>query len=245
VAARSDLWRPPSVPKPRSRITVVSGKIGDDVQPRTYRAAADLYITPYLNEAQITSGTLAYAFGAGKAVVSTPYWHAAELLAEDRGTLMPFGDAPAIAREVTGLLRDDTRRHAIRKNAYRIGREMVWSNVAQMYMRSFECSRLEGAARTRRFLATKTLDQKPRELPPMNLSHLSQMTDSTGVFQDAVFSIPSFAEGYCTDDNARAFVLSVLLGELARTRTPCGHWPLLRGFPPSRFRPSDETLPQL
>ena len=134
---------------------------------KEFIGAADLYVTPYLNEAQIASGTLAYAFGAGKAVVSTPYWHAAELLAEDRGVLVPFGDAAAIAREAIGLLRDDTRRHAIRKNAYRIGRDMIWSNVAQMYMRSFECSRLEGATRTRKFLATKTLDQNPRELPPM------------------------------------------------------------------------------
>src|SRR5438477_1893715 len=142
---------------------------------KEFIGAADLYITPYLNEAQITSGTLAYAFGSGKAVVSTPYWHAAELLAEDRGTLVPFGDAPAIAREVTGLLRDDTRRHAIRKNAYKIGRDMVWSNVAQLYMRSFECARLQGAARSRKSLATKTLDRKPRELPQLNLSHLSRI----------------------------------------------------------------------
>jgi glycosyltransferase involved in cell wall biosynthesis len=176
--------------------------------------AADLYITPYLNEAQITSGTLAYTFGAGKAVISTPYWHAAELLAEDRGVLVPFGDAQAIAREVIGLLRDDTRRHAIRKNAYRIGREMVWSNVAQQYMRSFELSRLEGASLSRKSLAMKTLDQKPRELPELKLTHLSQMTDSTGVFQHAVFSVPNFSEGYCTDDNARAFIFAVLLGEL-------------------------------
>jgi len=181
---------------------------------KEFIGAADLYITPYLNEAQITSGTLAYTFGAGKAVVSTPYWHAAELLAEDRGVLVPFADAPAIAREVIGLLRDDTRRHAIRKNAYRIGREMVWSNVAQTYMHSFECSRLEGAARSRKSLATKTLDKKPRELPKMKLRHLSRMTDSTGVFQHAVFSVPNFSEGYCTDDNARAFILAVLLGEL-------------------------------
>ena len=211
---------------------------------KEFIGAADLYITPYLNEAQITSGTLAYAFGAGKAVVSTPYWHAAELLAEDRGVLVPFGDAPAIAREVIGLLRDDTRRHAIRKNAYKMGREMVWSNVAQMYMRTFECSRLEGAARTRKFLAAKTLDLKPRELPPMRLSHLSRMTDSTGVFQHAVFSVPNFSEGYCTDDNARAFVLAVLLGELGEdldSVRATGHY--LRGFPPSRFRPPDETLP--
>src|SRR5208283_5418426 len=118
---------------------------------------------PYLNEAQITSGTLAYTFGAGKAVVSTPYWHAAELLAEDRGVLVPFGDPQAMAREVIGLLRDDTRRHAIRKNAYRIGREMIWSSVAQSYMRSFESARLEGAALSRKSLVTKTLDQRPRD----------------------------------------------------------------------------------
>ena len=176
--------------------------------------AADLYITPYLNEAQITSGALAYAFGAGKVVVSTQYWHAAELLAEDQGVLVPFGDAQAIAREVIGLLRDDARRQAIRKNAYKRGREMIWSNVARLYMRSFESSRIEGAARSRKSLATKTLDQKPRELPELKLDHLSRMTDSTGIFQHAIFSIPNFSEGYCTDDNARAFILAVLLSEL-------------------------------
>ncbi len=181
---------------------------------KEFIGAADLYITPYLNEAQITSGTLAYAFGAGKAVVSTPYWHAAELLADDRGVLVPFADSAAMAREVIALLRDDTRRHAIRKNAYRIGRDMIWSNVAQMYMRSFEASRLEVAAKPRKSLAIKTLDRKPRELPRMNLTHLARMTDSTGVFQHAIFTIPNFSEGYCTDDNARALILSVLLGEL-------------------------------
>jgi Glycosyl transferases group 1 len=181
---------------------------------KEFIGAADLYITPYLNEAQITSGTLAYTFGAGKVVISTPYWHAAELLAEDHGVLVPFGDAPAIAREVIGLLRDDTRRHAIRKNAYKLGREMVWSNVARLYMHSFELSRIEGTARSRKSLATKTLDQKPRELPELKLSHLSRMTDSTGIFQHAIFSVPNFSEGYCTDDNARAFILAVLLSEL-------------------------------
>ncbi len=181
---------------------------------KEFIGSADLYITPYLNEAQITSGTLAYAFGAGKAVVSTPYWHAAELLADGRGVLVPFGDAAAIARETIALLGDDTRRHAMRKNAYRIGREMIWSNVGRLYMRSFECSRLEVAALSRKSLANKTLDLKPRELPKIKLSHLSRMTDSTGVFQHAIFSVPNFSEGYCTDDNARAFILAVLLGEL-------------------------------
>jgi hypothetical protein len=181
---------------------------------KEFIGAADFYITPYLNEAQITSGALAYTFGAGKVVISTPYWHAAELLAEDHGVLVPFCDAPAIAREVIGLLRDDTRRHAIRKNAYKLGREMVWSNVARLYMRSFELSQIEGAARSRKSLATKTLDQKPRELPELKLSHLSRMTDSTGIFQHAILTVPNFSEGYCTDDNARAFILAVLLSEL-------------------------------
>ena len=181
---------------------------------KEFIGAADLYITPYLNEAQITSGTLAYTFGAGKAVISTPYWHAAELLAEGRGVLVPFGDAPAIAREVIGLLRDETRRHAMRKNAYKLGRDMIWSNVARMYMQSFEKARIEGAVLSRKSFATKTLDEAPRQLPELKLDHLSRMTDSTGIFQHAFFTVPNFSEGYCTDDNARAFILAVLLDVL-------------------------------
>ena len=143
------------------------------------------------------------------------------------------------------MLRDDTRRHAIRKNAYKLGREMVWSNVAQLYMRSFELSRIEGAARSRKSLATKTLDQKPRELPELKLSHLSRMTDSTGIFQHAIFSVPNFSEGYCTDDNARAFILAVLLGELGedpeRVRTLATTY---AAFLHHAFDLKTETLPQ-
>ena len=181
---------------------------------KEFIGAADLYLTPYLNEAQITSGTLAYAFGAGKAVVSTPYWHAQELLAEDRGVLVPFGDAKAIAREVKALLADEMRRTAIRKNAYKLGREMVWSNVAGLYLQSFELARLERAVLSRKSFATKTLNEQPRELPDFKLEHLSRMTDSTGLFQHALFTVPNFSEGYCTDDNARAFILAVLLDEM-------------------------------
>jgi len=181
---------------------------------KEFIGAADLYVTPYLNEGQITSGTLAYAFGAGKAVVSTPYWHAAELLADGRGVLVPFGDSPAIAREVIGLLNDDKRRDSMRKNAYRMGRDMIWSNVAQLYMSTFELSRLGGAAHSRKSLLAKTLAERPRELPELKLDHLARMTDSTGVFQHATFSVPNFSEGYCTDDVARAFILAVQLGEL-------------------------------
>jgi glycosyltransferase involved in cell wall biosynthesis len=112
--------------------------------------AADLYITPYLDEAQITSGTLAYAFGAGKAVISTPYWHATELLKDQRGILVPFADPKAIAQEVTGLLRDATRRKTMSANAYKLGRSMVWSSTAGLYMRSFELARRQRTAATRK-----------------------------------------------------------------------------------------------
>ena len=181
---------------------------------KEFMGAADLYITPYLNERQITSGTLSFAFGSGKAVVSTPYWHAADLLAEDRGALVPFADAPAMAEAILALLRDDIRRNTMRKTAYRLGREMIWSNVAQTYMHSFELARLEGAPLSQKSVGLKTLAQKHRELPELKLTHLARMTDSTGVFQHAIFSVPNFAEGYCTDDNARAFILAVLIGEL-------------------------------
>jgi hypothetical protein len=176
--------------------------------------AADIYLTPYLTEAQITSGTLAYAFGAGNAVISTPYWHASELLAEDRGKIVPFRDAPAIARAVVDLLRDETLRHSMRKNAYRIGREMVWSRVARQYMKSFEQARHDHSFVGRKSSPIKTLDEQPGQLPELKLDHLFRMSDSTGIFQHASFTVPNFAEGYCTDDNARALVLVLMLKRL-------------------------------
>jgi glycosyltransferase involved in cell wall biosynthesis len=177
-----------------------------------YIGAADLYITPYLDETQSTSGTLAYAFGAGKAVISTPYWHAAELLKDQRGVLVPFGDPGAIAHEVSGLLRDEKRRHAMSRNAYKLGREMVWSHTAGLYMRSFELAQRQGAAAPGKSVAANR--QRPHESPELNLSHLYDMTDSTGIFQHAKFTAPNLSEGYCTDDNARALILAVLLGQL-------------------------------
>ena len=176
--------------------------------------AADLYITPYLDEGQITSGTLAYAFGAGKAVISTPYWHAAELLRDERGVLVPFADPAAIAREVTGLLRDETRRNAMSDNAYKLGREMVWSNTAWLYMRSFEAARRQAEAAPRKLAAAREVGHRPHESPVLNLEHLYRMTDSTGVFQHATLVAPNRSEGYCTDDNSRALILAVLLGQL-------------------------------
>jgi glycosyltransferase involved in cell wall biosynthesis len=176
--------------------------------------AADIYLTPYLTESQITSGTLAYAFGAGNAVVSTPYWHAAELLTEGRGKLVPFRDAEAIAVAVVELLRDEPLRHTMRKNAYRLGRDMVWSRVAQLYGKSFEQARHDHSFVERKSSPIKTLDEQPGQLPVMKLDHLFRMSDSTGIFQHASFTVPNFAEGYCTDDNARALVLALMLQNL-------------------------------
>ncbi|MBI5386936.1 MAG: glycosyltransferase family 4 protein [Verrucomicrobia bacterium] len=178
--------------------------------------AADIYLTPYLTESQITSGTLAYAFGAGNAVVSTPYWHAAELLTAERGKLVPFRDAPAIAGAVRELLHDEPLRHLMRKNAYKLGRDMVWSRVAQLYVKSFEQARHDHSFVGRKSSPIKTLDEQPGQLPEMKLDHLFRMSDSTGIFQHASFTVPNFHEGYCTDDNARALVLATMLHRLGQ-----------------------------
>ena len=122
---------------------------------------ADLYITPYLDEAQSTSGTLAYAFGAGKPVISTPYWHASELLGDQRGVLVPFADPNAIAREASGLLRDEARRNAMSENAYKLGRKMVWSNTAGLYMESFQAARRQGVAAHRESVAASGFGRRP------------------------------------------------------------------------------------
>jgi hypothetical protein len=183
---------------------------------KEFIGVADLYVTPYLNPAQIVSGTLAYAFGCGKAVISTPYWHAEELLADDRGCLVPFGDSEAIARAMVELLRDEPRRHAMRKRAYLLGREMVWNQVAHLYLDSFQRARQSRQDVYIRPLVIGTLEEHWPRLPELRLEHLLRMTDSTGMFQHACYSIPNFSEGYCTDDNARALLLTVLLEELGR-----------------------------
>ena len=180
--------------------------------------AADIYVTPYLNPSQITSGTLAYAFGCGKAVVSTPYWHAEELLAEGRGVLVPFADSQALAEGIVGLLADESRRHAMRKKAYLMGREMIWPQSAQHYVESFQRARRERFESSPgvppKMVRVRTLGEKPADLPVWRLDHLARLTDSTGLFQHAIYTIPNYAEGYCTDDNARALILTVLLEEL-------------------------------
>lgn len=177
-------------------------------------SAADIYITPYLDAAQITSGTLAYTLGAGKAVISTPYWYAEELLADERGVLVPFSDPHALAEQVIDLLDHESKRNAMRKRAYLFGRDMIWSQVAHSYMRSFERARAERHHFAQAEFAVKTLDKRVGELPPLKLDHLRHITDDTGILQHAIFTIPNYREGYTTDDNARALLVSVLLEEL-------------------------------
>jgi glycosyltransferase involved in cell wall biosynthesis len=181
---------------------------------KEFIGATDIYLTPYINEAQITSGPLAYVFGAGKAVVSTPYWHAQELLADGRGILVPFRDPHAIAEGVCAFLDDPARVQETREKAYQIGREMIWPAVAQRYIESFQRARTERRAAPRSAFAGWTLASRPYDLPPLRLDHIVRMSDGTGIIQHATFNVPNFNEGYCTDDNARAFILCNLLDEL-------------------------------
>ncbi len=176
--------------------------------------ATDIYLTPYLNEAQIVSGTLAYTLGAGKAVISTPYWYAEEMLAEERGALVPFRDPAALAEQVINLLDNEAKRHAMRKRAYLFGRKMIWPQVARRYMESFGRARAERRHFIPPGFTVKALDKRPGDLPPLKLGHLRHMTDDTGMLQHAIFTVPNYHQGYCTDDNARALMVSTLLEEL-------------------------------
>jgi glycosyltransferase involved in cell wall biosynthesis len=176
--------------------------------------AADIYVTPYLNPAQITSGTLAYSFGCGKAIVSTPYWHAEELLADGRGVLVPFADPKALAREISGLLSDRPRREAMCRQAYELGREMIWTQSARHYMDVFQRARRGRQDQPFKPLIVRTLAEQHAELPAWRLEHLVRMSDRTGMFQHATFTVPNYDDGYCTDDNARALLLTMLLEEL-------------------------------
>jgi glycosyltransferase involved in cell wall biosynthesis len=178
-----------------------------------FLSGADIYVTPYLKPEQITSGTLAYAVGSGKAVISTPYWYATELLADGRGILVPWRDPDAIAREVIGLLADDAKRMLMRQRAAAYGRTMVWPAVAKGYLQSFARARAEHTDRLRTVFQAKTLASRPAELPEINLEHLRLMTDHTGMLQHASFNVPRYEDGYCLDDNARALLLTVLVEE--------------------------------
>jgi glycosyltransferase involved in cell wall biosynthesis len=175
--------------------------------------AADIYITPYRQEAQVVSGTLAIALGAGKAIISTPYWHAKELLANNRGVIVPFENPAAITEAVLHLLDHDGERHAMRKRAYLHSRETIWPKTARKYMASFQRARFERTLHPRAARNVDAAAITSEQLPALNAAHMFNMTDDTGILQHAIFSIPNPSEGYTTDDNARALIVSTLLDE--------------------------------
>jgi len=171
-----------------------------------FLGAADIYITPYLNKEQIVSGTLAYALGAGKAIISTPYWYAEEILADGKGIIVPFKDSKSIANQICFLLENEGEGHIMRKNAYMFARNMIWKEVARKYLDLFD------DVKENRLLHPKTIFQKkylrftPFEMPYPKFEHVFRLTDDVGILQRANYIIPNRFHGYCTDDNARALV---------------------------------------
>ena len=180
-----------------------------------YLGAVDLYLTPYPHKEQIVSGTLAYALGMGKAVVSTPYWYAEEMLADGRGRLFPFGDSEALAAAVNELLDDPVARNAMRKRAYMYCRNMVWKEVARSYLQVAADILADRRARPRPVSGFRPRRSVLTGIPEVNLNHLRALTDDTGVLQHAVYCVPDRHHGYCTDDNARALLVAVQYHALA------------------------------
>jgi len=170
----------------------------DDQELHNFLCAADVYVTPYLNEKQLTSGTLSFAVGAGKAVVSTPYWAAKELLADGRGKLIEFNNSKQISETIIEILKDDSQFYSLRRQAYDYGRSRTWPKIGQAYWKLFSAKWLPV------HIAAKTT--LSIEVPELSLAHIEKLTDDTGMYQHANFTIPNREYGYCTDDNARAVI---------------------------------------
>ena len=209
--------------------------------------AADIYITPYKHKGQVVSGTLAYALSAGKAIISTPYLHAIELLDDERGAIVPFDDPQAIAEKTIELLDNGTARHAMRKRAYLYARDMVWDRVAQQYMGSFERVYNERLRKPRATFSAQNTEKALDRLPSIKLDHLHRMTDHTGIVEHAVFVVPNYPEGYSTDDNARALIVAILLEELGVLHSNRLTRPrrALSGFFVAGLRSNQQAFPKL
>jgi glycosyltransferase involved in cell wall biosynthesis len=188
-----------------------------------FLGAADIYVTPYLQECQITSGTLAYAMGTGKAVIATPYWYATEMLAEGRGVIVPFRDSDAIAEHVNDLLDNDASRHLMRKKAYVFSRDAVWNEVSRRYLEVFSEVQLNRSRNPRpRHLYIDNIKSITNfDLPEMKIDHLKSLTDDTGILQHATHTVPDRDHGYCTDDNARALMVAAMGREYLDTDSKC------------------------
>ncbi len=171
-----------------------------------YLSASDIYITPYLNEAQITSGTLSYAVGVGSAVISTPYWHAVELLDDERGELFNFNDSEQLAQILLELLDNPEKLKKLRKKAFDYGRTITWPKSGDKYI-----SLVKQILNVNpEVLVKKETAIDPLMLPPFSLDHIKRLTDDTGIIQHAKFGIPNLKEGYCLDDNARALLMVLM-----------------------------------
>jgi glycosyltransferase involved in cell wall biosynthesis len=177
----------------------------------SYISMCDVYVTPYLNEVQMTSGTLAYSYGLGRAVVSTPYWHARDLLADGRGVIVPFGDSARTGDAVSGLLADDRARDAMRARAYRESRPMVWTRIGERYLELFDELRRNARIRIVSQSMIEPRRRIPFHMPELRTGHLEGLCDDTGLFQHAIYTIPDRLHGYCVDDNARALLLASML----------------------------------
>ena len=185
-----------------------------------YLATMDVYITPYLNPKQITSGTLAYSVGAGKAVISTPYTYATEILADGRGMLVPFRDGDAIAEAVLSIERESEMRTEMGRRAAEYGQKMQWPEVGNSYLETFARAKRDSADRLRTITSSAPISKiQVDELPTMHLDHFNEMCDDTGILQHATYSLPNRSEGYCVDDCARALLLTAFL-ESAAPLTP-------------------------
>ena len=180
-----------------------------------YLTGCDVYVTPYLNEEQITSGTLSYAVGAGAAVVSTPYWHASELLSEDRGVLFNFKDSAGLAESINELLENDDKISKLKSNAFKYGLNLRWSKIGFNYLQMLES--IVSGYRTDVYDTESTIID-PEMMPPFDLAHISRLTDDTGIVQHAKYGIPNLKEGYCLDDNARALILATISYKLNKSK---------------------------
>ncbi|MEO9077509.1 MAG: glycosyltransferase [Gelidibacter sp.] len=168
-----------------------------------YLAACDIYITPYINEAQITSGTLTYAMGSGCAVVSTPYWHAAELLTDNKGRLFDFKDQDGLAKVLNELLDNPDMMATIQEKAAEYGKDIIWPKIGERYCLLAQ----QLVSELAKPHLKKETDIDLLLLPKFSLAHLKRLTDDTGIIQQAKFGIPNLKEGYCLDDNARALLM--------------------------------------
>ncbi|MCX2430403.1 MULTISPECIES: glycosyltransferase [unclassified Pedobacter] len=191
-----------------------------------YLTACYLYITPYLNEAQITSGTLSYAVGAGAAVVSTPYWHAEELLADNRGKLFDFKNDKALANIVNELLSDEAKHQELKSNAYQYGLKLRWPAIGNVYLSTLQQAIADGEKPER--VTPPIIDVE--SMPALNLSHISLLTDDTGIIQHARFGIPNLKEGYCIDDNARALIMALMAYEQNKNQAALKLMPVYLSF---------------